>query len=231
MAVKTSRRASSPASPTIFYYLRQPLRFLPAPLAMLLAVGLLAGTVVASQRIIKSAQVWFTQTFPAASPIAPLFSAPVEYWANDIQRWAQAYNLDPNLLATVMQIESCGHPTVSSYAGAQGLFQVMPFHFSQGENQLDPETNARRGASFLQQCLTNWGKNDPGLALACYNGGPSLTSKPYTQWPNQTQRYYIWGLGIYTDASTNQSSSPTLEAWLKAGGGALCQMADDELGI
>lgn len=169
--------------------------------------------------------------FAPPGAIAPLFTPQVRYWTGDIERWADAYDLDPNLLATVMQIESCGHPTVSSYAGAQGLFQVMPFHFTEGENQIDPETNARRGASFLQQCLTTWGKGDPGLAMACYNGGPSLTNKPYTAWPDQTQRYYVWGMGIYTDASANQSQSPTLDLWLNAGGKILCHQAGGALGL
>src|SRR5688500_10923905 len=64
--------------------------------------------------------------------VAPLFTNEIDYWSSDLVRWANAYDLDPNLLATVMQIESCGHPTVVSRAGAQGLFQVMPFHFSTG---------------------------------------------------------------------------------------------------
>jgi soluble lytic murein transglycosylase-like protein len=163
--------------------------------------------------------------------IAPLFTREVRHWSGDIQRWAAEYKLDPNLLATVMQIESCGHPTVSSYAGAQGLFQVMPFHFSPGENQLDPETNGRHGADVLQQCLLNFANGDPGLAMACYNGGPSVVSKPYTSWSAQTQRYYIWGMGIYTDATANQSQSVTLDLWLNAGGKILCQQAAGVLGI
>ncbi len=200
------------------------LRYLPKTLMVIIATVLLVRAVQVFPR-------WLDRVLPGRIPIAPLFTSEIDYWAHDIQRWAAEYNLDPNLLATVMQIESCGHPTISSYAGAQGLFQVMPFHFTTGEDQLDPDTNAKRGASFLEQCLVNYGKGDPGLALACYNGGPGTIAKPFTAWPNQTQRYYIWGLGIYTDAATNQSSSSTLDQWLNAGGKVLCQMADSALGI
>jgi soluble lytic murein transglycosylase-like protein len=171
------------------------------------------------------------ELFGPQTVIAPLFTAEVRHWADNIVRWAGRYNLDPNLLATVMQIESCGHPTVSSYAGAQGLFQVMPFHFAPGENQLDPETNAQHGADVLHQCLRNFADDDPGLAMACYNGGPSLVKKPFTAWPDQTQRYYIWGMGIYTDASADQSQSTTLDLWLNAGGKILCQQAASQLGM
>jgi soluble lytic murein transglycosylase-like protein len=171
------------------------------------------------------------ELFAPQGAIAPLFTAEVRHWSGDIERWAGEYKLDPNLLATVMQIESCGHPTVSSYAGAQGLFQVMPFHFAPGENQLDPEVNAQHGADVLHQCLRNFADGDPGLAMACYNGGPSLVHKPYTAWPNQTQRYYIWGMGIYTDASANEAQSTTLDLWLNAGGKILCQQAASQLGM
>jgi soluble lytic murein transglycosylase-like protein len=200
------------------------LRHAPKIILVVVIAMLVARAVNVVPRLVQNA-------LPGYTPIAPLFTKEIQHWRMDIERWAAAYDLDPNLLATVMQIESCGHPTISSSAGAQGLFQVMPFHFSANENQIDPETNARRGASFLEQCLTRWGKNDPGLALACYNGGPSLTNKPYTAWPNQTQRYFIWGLGIYTDASSNQSSSQTLDTWLNAGGRTLCQMASREMGL
>ncbi len=162
--------------------------------------------------------------------IAPLFTAEVAYWADDIARWADQYQLDPNLLATVMQIESCGHPTVGSYAGAQGLFQVMPFHFTSTENQLDPDTNAMRGANFLNQCL-GYADGDVGLAMACYNGGPSVVSRAFANWPEQTQRYYQWGTGIYVDAAQNMPYSETLTRWLDAGGSQLCQQAASTLGI
>jgi hypothetical protein len=162
--------------------------------------------------------------------LAPLFTPQIDYWAENINRWAAQYGLDPNLLATVMQIESCGHPTISSTAGAQGLFQVMPFHFSSTENQLDPDTNAMRGAGVLQFCL-DMADGDVGLAMACYNGGPGVLSKPYEEWHSEPQRYYTWGTGIYGDAVNNSVSSDTLNRWLDAGGARLCEMAGDVLGI
>lgn len=164
------------------------------------------------------------------SELAPLFTAPVAYWSGDIARWADQHDLDPNLLATLMQIESCGHPTVSSSAGAQGLFQVMPFHFASDEDQLDPNTNARRGANFLNECLRRSG-GDIGLALACYNGGPSVIGRDFSAWPAETQRFYRWGTGIYADAQRGDAHSPTLDRWLSAGGANLCARAGATIGI
>lgn len=216
------RRPSLPSLPRIVR------RYLPGWIILFIVLTILTPQLLYStSRLVKSIR----EMFAPPGAIAPLFTAEVRHWSGDIERWAHEYSLDPNLLATVMQIESCGHPTVSSYAGAQGLFQVMPFHFAAGENQLDPETNAQHGADVLHQCLMNFADGDPGLAMACYNGGPSVVNKPFTAWNNQTQRYYIWGMGIYTDASANQSQSTTLNLWLDAGGKILCQQAASQLGI
>ncbi len=160
--------------------------------------------------------------------LAPFFAPAVQHWSDDIQHWAALYDVDPHLLATVMQIESCGHPEVLSQAGARGLFQVMPFHFEAGEDMLDPATNAKRGASFLNYCA---GAADDviGLTLACYNGGPSVLNRARERWSNETQTYYRWGVGIYSDAITGARRSETLDQWLAAGGERLCASALKEL--
>lgn len=166
--------------------------------------------------------------FPRQTSIAPLFTDEVHYWEPEIQKWAAIYEIEPNLLATVMQIESCGHPTVSSPAGAQGLFQVMPFHFSPDENMLHPDTNAMRGAFVLSEC-SRFAGGDVGLTLACYNGGPGVINA--SSWVSEVRRYYHWGTGIYADALTGKSNSQTLTDWLQAGGGSLCDLAAAEIGL
>ncbi len=237
MAVRTRRR-NTPAPPDT--RLR---RFVQAhfPSVLMLAVAgvimlpyvlppAVSGVLHVAGSVVSSIPALIGSLFDDGSSIAPLFTREIDYWENDIARWAREYALDPNLLATVMQIESCGHPTISSYAGAQGLFQVMPFHFASTENQLDPNTNAMRGASVLQQCSV-FADNDVGLTLACYNGGPSVVQRSYDTWVAQTQRYYVWGTGIYHDAVGNSSSSDTLNRWLAAGGAQLCSMAAAVLGM
>lgn len=163
------------------------------------------------------------------SDLAPLFTDEIHYWGDDIMRWATQYDLDPNLMATVMQIESCGHPTIGSSAGAQGLFQVMPFHFSSAEDQHDPDTNAMRSAGVLNQCLV-MANGDAGMAMACYNGGPSVLSRSYNTWAAETQRYYYWGTGIYEDAQHNRAQSDRLDEWLSRASG-LCDLASAEIGL
>lgn len=162
----------------------------------------------------------------AASKIemSSLFTPEIQFWKPLIAEWALAWEIDPNLIATLIQIESCGDPYVSSSAGAQGLFQVMPFHFDPGEDMLDVQNNARRGLNYLNGGLDRSGGH-AGLALAGYNGGHSVISKGSASWFNETTRYYYWGAGIYADASANKTESPRLQEWLAAGGQGLCDRA------
>jgi hypothetical protein len=158
-----------------------------------------------------------------------LFSPPVQHWGPKIEAWGIQYGLDPVLIATVMQIESCGAPTVVSRSGAQGLFQVMPFHFAPGEDMTNPDTNAARGMAYLALGLQRANGN-VGLALAGYNGGHSQIGKDSSLWPNETQRYWYWGTGIYEEIKAGYTSNRLIE-WLQAGGQSLCNTATQQLGL
>lgn len=170
------------------------------------------------------------------APLAEFFTPSVDYWQLSIERWADETGLNPNLVATVMQIESCGHPYVGSGAGAQGLFQIIPlYHFQDGDNQFDPDTNAQAGLKHMHDCL-RWSADtnldgvadtdpDVGLALVCYNGGLGAMQTPRSQWVQESHNYYTWGLGIWGDASRGSTSSETLSGWLRSGGEILCSEA------
>jgi len=167
-----------------------------------------------------------TDTSEVASTIAPLFTPEILAWEEQILFWSEKYALDPNLIATVMQIESCGYILARSPAGAMGLFQVMPYHFSDGENPYDPSTNAKRGLIYLRQSLAIGG--DPRMALAGYNGGITGAQRPPQTWPKETHRYLYWGLAIYQDAQQHLDHSSRLEEWLASGGASLCKLARDQ---
>ncbi len=109
--------------------------------------------------------------------LATFFTPEVQYWGAAIEAWSAQWQIDANLIATVMQIESCGDPQAVSASGARGLFQVMPFHFEAGENPYDPETNAQKGLEYLQLALAASG-GDAHRALAGYNGGVALSNAP-----------------------------------------------------
>jgi len=166
----------------------------------------------------------------SSEKLAPLFTPEIQYWSENIINWANEYGIDPNIAATVMQIESCGNPNALSKAGASGLFQVMPFHFLDGENAFNPNTNALRGLNYLAKSLEYAG-GDARLALAGYNGGISIISQPEANWANETIRYAYWGEGIYYDAKNNARTSARLDEWLSSGGASLCSIARLALGI
>jgi soluble lytic murein transglycosylase-like protein len=165
-----------------------------------------------------------------ASGLSPIFTKEVQHWANDIVRWASDASVDPNLAATVMQIESCGDPRATSRSGAMGLFQVMPFHFRFGENPYYPDTNALRGMNYLSRSLAA-GSGSARLALAGYNGGIGVISRSEWNWPSETQRYVLYGAPIYEDARSGATSSTMLLEWYQKYGAGLCRQAAQRLGI
>ena len=148
--------------------------------------------------------------------LAPFFASSVLAWEDEILDWADDFDLDPNLVATVMQIESCGNPQAVSVANAQGLFQVMPFHFLAGEKMQDPDTNAKRGLSYLKEAL-EYHDGNVRLALAAYNGGLTTSTWDEIYWPQETQRYVYWGVQMYADASADADESERFEEWYAVG--------------
>jgi soluble lytic murein transglycosylase len=93
---------------------------------------------------------------------------------------AANYDLDPALLAAVIEQESKFNATAQSSAGAVGLMQLQPatakgiarytggskFVVSDLEN---PEINVRYGAWYLHHLMQKY--HDERLALAAYNAG------------------------------------------------------------
>lgn len=146
-------------------------------------------------------------------------------WESEILKWSRERGLDPNLSATVMQIESCGYEFAESPSGALGIFQVMPFHFGSQENGLDPETNAAKGLDYLKRAL-ELAHGDVEKALAGYNAGHLAIQWNPDTWPEETHSYVYWGTGILRDIAEGKENSPTLQAWLEAGGHSLCQKAN-----
>lgn len=206
--------------------------FLLPPLAVLF-VGLLLSLLAASVNppLQPSALPLLTPAAAGASDaLSPLFRPEVRAWAASITRWAAASGLDPNLVAVVMQIESCGDPRALSRSGAMGLFQVMPFHFYAGDDPYDPDTNALRGLAYLKRALEA-AKGNPRLTLAGYNGGIGVIGRAEWLWSAQTARYVQFGAPIYEDARSGAASSPTLEEWYRRYGVRLCQQAAQRLGL
>jgi len=210
-------------------YVSIPLPFL--VIAVILAlVFILSRVDVNLQAPTMDDSIILGESAASGNVIAPLFTPEVQYWAENIASWSEQTGIDPNLIATVMQIESCGDPRARSSAGAMGLFQVMPYHFESGEDPYKPATNARRGLDYLKQALEAR-SGVVRLGLAGYNGGIAGAQRPESQWASETQRYVYWGTGIYEDAVNRISTSERLEEWLGRGGASLCAQAAQRLGF
>jgi hypothetical protein len=202
------------------------------PAAVILPVTSVPQTVIPTQQptdllSVISAIVLTEPVY--ASGISPTFTPQIQYWGENIIRWSAAYGLDPNLAATVMQIESCGDPRATSTSGAIGLFQVMPFHFHASDEPYMPETNAQRGLAYLRKSLDT-ANGDARLALAGYNGGIGVISRSEWAWPAETKRYVLFGWPMYS-ATLSGSSNEAVQNWYVKYGASLCRQASRRLGL
>ncbi len=217
----TKRAPGGPSGGFLFRYALPPFAVVILGIALACFLSQVTSTTTRSQPISPA---------PGKSKIAPLFTPEVQHWEAKIISWSRQWGLDPNLVATVMQIESCGDPKALSSAGAIGLFQVMPYHFQPEEDPFKPRTNALRGLSYLRSALEAGG-GDIRLAFAGYNGGIHGAKRPESSWAAETLRYVYWGTGIYKDARKMAQHSDRLEEWLAAGGASLCAQAASRLGL
>lgn len=94
---------------------------------------------------------------------------------------ANQANISPQLVLSVIQIESHFDQFAVSRVGAQGLMQVMPFWKkeigSKDDNLMDIETNLRYGCAILSHYIKKE-KGDLIAALARYNGSVGKTWYP-----------------------------------------------------
>lgn len=201
-----------------------------------LLIGLISSGMVINQSVIAESggdipgQSIIPINENSSSLLSGVFTPEIQYWGSEIERWSIETGLDINLIATVMQIESCGDPDATSGAGAMGLFQVMPFHFLSSDDPYIPETNVLRGLAYLKKSLEA-SNGDVRLALAGYNGGISVIYKSEDSWAAETQRYAYWASGIYSEATQGVGTSARLLEWLGSGGASLCNQAASRLGL
>ena len=94
---------------------------------------------------------------------------------------ATRYQLDPDLVLALIEVESGFNRFALSYVGASGLMQVMPFWKeligSEGDSLFDVQTNLRYGCIILRHYL-DLENNNISRGLARYNG--SLGTDTYS---------------------------------------------------
>jgi soluble lytic murein transglycosylase-like protein len=123
-------------------------------------------------------------------------------FADIIESISSKYGVDPSLVGALIKNESNFNANAESYAGAQGLMQLMPSTASSlgVTNSFDPKQNIEGGVKYLSNLLDMY-NGDVSLALAAYNAGPGAVNKyqgipPY----QETQTYVDRVLSTYSSS-------------------------------
>lgn len=111
-----------------------------------------------------------------------------------IRRIAQKYDVDPELIHSIIRAESNYDSRAVSPKGAVGLMQLMPDTAKEYgvKDRYDPVENIEGGVKYLKELLQTYDqKND--LVLAAYNAGPEAVKKhngipPYPETVQYIQR-------------------------------------------
>jgi soluble lytic murein transglycosylase-like protein len=149
---------------------------------------------VATSDIASDEQV----TLPVDPDAAAAAPAPVADRLTDgelqpiLEQAGAAYDIDADLLASVVRQESGGHPRAVSRAGAQGLMQLMPGTASDlgVNNSFVPSQNIQGGTAYLDALLRRYHDQLP-LALAAYNAGPGAVDRWHGIPPYPETRAYV----------------------------------------
>lgn len=103
-----------------------------------------------------------------------------------INKAAKDNNIDPNLLASIIYVESSYYPRAVSRANACGLTQVIPKwtggpetgHKKYTCSQLkEPRLSIRVGAQILRYIMSNYTNGNEDQALCMYNAGTVCLKK------------------------------------------------------
>ena len=110
-----------------------------------------------------------------------------------VERIAAEHSLPPQLIHSVIKVESNYNPYAISSKGAQGLMQLIPATARRFgvTNAFNPVENIQGGAKYLRYLLDLYEENYP-LALAAYNAGEAAVARyggipPFAE----TQNYVV----------------------------------------
>lgn len=111
-----------------------------------------------------------------------------------IRRIAQKYDVDPELIHSIIRAESNYDSRAVSPKGAVGLMQLMPDTAKEYgvKDRYDPLENIEGGVKYLKELLQIYDQKDD-LVLAAYNAGPEAVKKyngipPYPETVQYIQR-------------------------------------------
>jgi soluble lytic murein transglycosylase-like protein len=132
----------------------------------------------------------------AVNAVPPVSAAPAKPVGGDfnalVESIAAQHQLSPDLIHSVIKVESNYNPNAVSPKGALGLMQLIPatarrFGVS---DVFDPVENIQGGVKYLKYLLDLYG-NDFRLALAAYNAGEKAVAKYGDVPPYAETRNYV----------------------------------------
>jgi hypothetical protein len=113
-------------------------------------------------------------------------------FADLIATSAQSHGVAPELVASVIAVESNFNPRATSLKSARGLMQLMPRTAARFgvTNVFDPQQNIDAGTRYLKELLHLYNGNLP-LTLAAYNAGPDRVQLFHSVPPYRETREYV----------------------------------------
>ena len=172
----------------------------------------------------------------------------VLHWRTLINSTAKKYNIDANVVAIVMTLESGGDPKAASSAEAKGLMQITPLtaqdiaakYLQQPRSSYDlsdPATNIEFGTAYLAYLRDVFGEPQQSprwdytveLVAAGYNGGPGAAGSLYRGdglTDTQTVVYSRDAFNMWRERRA--SDSPTFDRWKERGGQTLLDDAEQD---
>ena len=173
----------------------------------------------------------------------------VERWKDQMQAAGKRYDIDPELLAIIMTVESGGNPKARSEAGARGLMQLMPQTAAdiakerlkpprQQYDLEDPRNNIEFAAAYLSMLRDEFGEARHGpdwnttveYVAAGYNGGPGTAGALHRGEGLRDIEPVIYSRDVYNMwRERHAPSSPTYDRWRERGGTKLIMQAQTVL--
>jgi soluble lytic murein transglycosylase len=126
-------------------------------------------------------------------------------YQSQVMSGTASFGIDPYLVCAVMRQESAFDPAVTSFAGARGLMQIMPYTGQEIAGGLGvpfahdslyaPATSIRFGAWYLKKLMDEFGGGEVS-AVAAYNGGPQNVKRWRAKFNHDPDDQFVENIGF-----------------------------------
>lgn len=143
-----------------------------------------------------------------------------------IQKAAQAYHLDPDMIASIIQAQSNFDPKAESPAGAQGLMQLMPATAAElgVTDPFEPEQNIMAASRYLNNLVKRY-DGDLTLALKAYTWGMGNVDRNQEHAPAAVERFVASVSASSEGVATARRSTASILAEMSLPGGEARQQS------